>query len=57
MEHHCGYKVSPDVPIAFANALEEAADNCDLELKATNSKALSVEKFDKKRLGSQFVNQ
>lgn len=57
-EHHCGYTVPPDVPSAFADALEEAADNrFDLDLKAANAKALAVEKFDRKILAQQFVDQ
>ena len=42
----------------FADALEEAADNrFDLDLKAANAKALAVEKFDRKILALQFVDQ
>ena len=57
-KYHCGYTVPPDAPSAFADALEEAADNrFDLDLKASNAKALAVEKFDRKILASQFVDQ
>lgn len=57
-EYDCGYVVPPDVPNAFADALEEAADNrLDLELKASNAKALAVRKFDRKILALQLVDQ
>jgi len=57
-EYDCGYALLPDDPIAFADALENAADNrFDLDFKAANAKTLALERFDRKMLASQFVDQ
>lgn len=57
-EYECGYTVPPDNSKAFADALEEAADNLsDLGLKAGRAKELAVARFDRKNLAIHFVDK
>ena len=55
--NNCGYSVKPDDPVAFADALEKAADD-RLALKAMglNAKALALRDFDRKKLASHWVD-
>ncbi len=54
---NCGLAVPPDDPIAFADALQQAADNRD-ELKAMGKHAIELAKreFDRERLSNKFVD-
>ena len=57
-ENDCGFSVSPEDPIAFADVLEKAATNLpDLRVKGSNARALAIEKFDRKILASRWVDQ
>lgn len=54
----CGFVVPPDDPIAIADVLENSARNrLDLKFKGSKARALAVEKFDRKVLASQWVDQ
>ncbi|MEA9997373.1 glycosyltransferase family 4 protein [Pseudomonas sp. 10B1] len=57
LREDCGFVVAPDDPTAFANALEEAADNRD-ELRAKGARAanLALTQFDRSQLADQFVD-
>ncbi len=56
-EYQCGFSIPPDNAIAFADALEEAANNSkQLKLMGKNAQLLAKEKFDRKNLSTQFVN-
>ncbi len=53
----CGLSVEPNNPIAFADALEWAADNRSLlKSKGINAKNLSSNKFDRKTLSNLWVD-
>ena len=57
-DNNCGFSISPDDPVAFADALEEAAENRnDLKIKGEKAKLLAIKKFDRKILASQWVDQ
>ena len=57
-DNNCGFAIPPDDPIAFADALEEAAENRnDLKIKGEKAKLLAIKKFDRKILASQWVDQ
>jgi glycosyltransferase involved in cell wall biosynthesis len=56
-ENNCGFCVQPENAIAFADALEKAAnDRPALTLKGANAKRLAVEKFDRKIQSSEWVD-
>lgn len=56
-EHHCGFVVPPDNPIAFANALEDASKNREM-LKDMGKRArlLAELKFGRIKLADQWVD-
>jgi len=55
-KYSCGYAVEPDNSEAFANALEDAADNRDrLKQMGINAKQLGKKRFDRTKLAEQFV--
>lgn len=56
-EHKCGFAVSPDDPVAFADALEKAADNREL-LKCMGSRArkLAESNFNRIELADKWVD-
>lgn len=55
--HQCGFAVPPDDPVAFANALEQAADSRTV-LTEMRQRALTLakEQFDRRILSNQFVD-
>ncbi|MFD2189709.1 glycosyltransferase family 4 protein [Pistricoccus aurantiacus] len=56
-EYDCGFVVPPDDPVAFADALEAAADDTpSLERMSRNAQALASEKFDRNKLSASFVS-
>ena len=55
-DNGCGFSVSPEDPIAFADVLEKAAGNRqDLKVKGSKARALAIEKFDRKILASRWT--
>lgn len=55
-EGGCGFVVPPEDPGAFADALEEAADDRDLlKAKGRNARALAAEKFARDELAERWV--
>ena len=56
-KNNCGIVVPPDDPVAFADALEYAADDrTELIKMGNNARVLAEEKFDRKKLGDEFVD-
>lgn len=56
-EHECGFAVPGEDPVAFANALERAADDRDLlRLMGQRSRALAEGNFSRYKLASQWVD-
>ena len=56
-ENNCGFCVPPKNPIAFADALEKAAnDPSSLTIKGINAKKLAIENFDRKIQASNWVD-
>lgn len=56
-ENQCGFVVPPNNPVAFADALEQAADNRELLKKmGDQSRMLAQQKFDRSKLADYFVN-
>ncbi len=56
-DNSCGYVVEPDNPVAFANALEQAArDRKTLVQKGLNARKLAKRCFDRRELASQWIN-
>lgn len=56
-ENQCGFTVPPNNPVAFANSLEEAAnDRLKLKLMGQNGRSLAEKRFDRKLLSEQWVN-
>ena len=56
-DNSCGYVVEPDNPVAFANALEQAAcDRKTLVQKGVNARNLATRCFDRRELASQWIN-
>ncbi len=54
-ENNCGFTVDPDDPVAFANALESAAnDRSELRKKGINANALAREDFDRIKLADKW---
>lgn len=56
-DHNCGFAVSPDEADAFADALENAADNRQaLVEKGDNALALAQKEFDRADLADKWVD-
>jgi glycosyltransferase involved in cell wall biosynthesis len=56
-EHDCGFVVLPDDALAFADALEQAADNREvLEVMGARSIELARTKFERGMLADRWVN-
>lgn len=56
-KNQCGFVVEPDNAIAFASALEQAAnDRKSLKEMGKNGHALAVREFDRKKLADRFVD-
>ncbi|CBJ40665.1 putative glycosyltransferase (plasmid) [Ralstonia solanacearum CMR15] len=54
--HGCGFAVPPGDPAAFADALEQAADQRDrLAEMGVQAQALAASQFDRERLADRFV--
>ncbi|QXI30227.1 glycosyltransferase family 4 protein [Pseudomonas vanderleydeniana] len=57
VQEDCGYVVDPDSPEAFADALEQAADDRPaLAAKGLKGQALAAREFDRRKLADQFVD-
>lgn len=55
-EHECGFAVPPDDAAAFADALEQAADDrAALEGMSQRARDLAKLQFDRNKLGAKFV--
>lgn len=55
-DYDCGFAIPPDNSIAFADALETAAeDRARLKSMGANSRGLAVEQFDREALAQQWV--
>ena len=55
--NNCGFTIPPDDPIAFADALENAASNReDLAIKGARGKKLAVLEFDRQKLADKWVD-
>lgn len=56
-EHGCGFAVPPDDPVAFANALERAAnDRVALKEMGRHSRELAASRFDRSELADRWVD-
>lgn len=56
-EHRCGFAVPPDNPIAFADALEQAAADRDaLKAMGQRGRALAETQFDRIKLADRWVD-
>lgn len=56
-EHSCGFAVSPDNPVAFADALEQAAADRDaLKAMGQRGRALAENQFDRIKLADRWVD-
>lgn len=56
-EHQCGFAVPPENPAAFADALEQAANDRDsLPKMGQRSMALAQRQFSRDHLGQEFVD-
>ena len=56
-KHACGLAVEPDSPEAFADALEQAADDREGLVKmGQNARLLAENQFDRTDLGNRFVD-
>lgn len=55
-EHRCGFAVPPDDPVAFSDALEQAAaDRSALKSMGTRGRALANEQFSRDMLANRWV--
>lgn len=55
-QHQCGFTVPPQDAAAFANALEQAADNKEaLKTMGQRARQLAEQEFDRAKLSSQWV--
>jgi glycosyltransferase involved in cell wall biosynthesis len=55
-EHQCGYAIAADNPEAFADALEDAADNRErLKTMGNNARRLGETEFARNKLAARFV--
>ena len=56
-EHQCGYAIAADNPEAFADALEDAADNRErLKTMGNNARRLGETEFARNKLTARFVD-
>ena len=56
-EHDCGFGIEPDDPLAFADALEQAADDrAQLVQMGENARQLAEHEFDRAKLSNRFVD-
>ena len=56
-EHACGLALEPDCPKAFADALEQAADDRERLVKmGQNARQLAENEFDRSELSNRFVD-
>lgn len=56
-EHRCGFAVPPDNPVAFADALEQAAADRDaLKAMGQRSRALAETQFERIKLADRWVD-
>lgn len=56
-QHNCGFVVLPDDPVAFADALESAADRrSELKEMGARGRALAELEFDRSKLADRFVD-
>jgi glycosyltransferase involved in cell wall biosynthesis len=56
-EHRCGFAVPPDNPVAFADALEQAAADRDaLKAMGKRGRALAETQFDRIKLADRWVD-
>ncbi len=56
-EHRCGFAVPPDNPVAFADALEQAAADRDaLKAMGQRGRALAETQFDRIKLADRWVD-
>ncbi|WP_394242069.1 glycosyltransferase family 4 protein [Halopseudomonas laoshanensis] len=56
-QEDCGYAVPPDDPVAFADALEQAAGERDrLRAMGENGKRVAIKEFDRQLLSDRFVD-
>ncbi|RKT59636.1 glycosyltransferase involved in cell wall biosynthesis [Azonexus fungiphilus] len=56
-EHCCGFVVPPDDPVAFADALERAADNRGaLRAMGERSRVLARKQFERRQLADHWVD-
>lgn len=56
-ENQCGFAVDPENPQAFADALEQAAnERSALLAMGKRSRLLAEREFDRERLSNQFVD-
>ncbi|MDB3936575.1 glycosyltransferase family 4 protein [bacterium] len=56
--NNCGFTIPPDDPIAFADALENAASNrADLAIKGARGKKLAILEFDRQKLADKWVDE
>ncbi len=57
VEHRCGFAVAPDNPQAFADALEQAAnDREELRQMGKRARALAEEQFNRSILASRWID-
>lgn len=57
-DNDCGFSIPPDDPIAFADALESAAENrVDIKMKGEKARLLANKQFDRKMLASHWVDK
>lgn len=55
-EHDCGFVVPPEDPVAFADALEQAAaDQERLQEMGRRARQLAEKEFDRDKLAARFV--
>lgn len=56
-KHQCGFAVPPDNASAFADALEQAADNrAALQAMGQRARTLAINEFDRRLLADQWVD-
>lgn len=56
-DHRCGFAVPPDDPVAFADALEQAAsDRAALETMGQRGRILAEQEFDRAVLANRWVD-